>query len=1370
MTLGGARRRWRCWARAALVLALLVAALACPNAALAAPSTLPTFRIALPGPARFRIAGFLVAQDRALFQARQVDASVRVLTGEASDAIRRGEADFAVMPGAEALARRLAGEDLVVVGVIQQHSALGLLVRHDSDVSRPADLAGQRVLAPRGPASAAWRAVLRDVGVGPDAISLTDGEADFHALASGGADAVVADVTWAPEVLLQRGISVRAYRSGNYGRDFYGDVLVGRGGLCREQSARVDRLLQAVKDGWLAALDDPEAAAGVILRAPGVQASSTDAPLLLREAEWVRTIVRPDLIPIGTQLPDRWMNMAKVLESLGETSREQMLRVEGIVFAHVPVQDRRLVRTLAWSLAGAGALALGAVLWNMQLRRVVRLRTRELESSNTSLGREVEHRANAERSLAEQMNRIAVLHTISRGMNEGLKTDDLMQRAARDLTGVLGGVGVTCWTPGERGLRLAAAAPGPGVPIADEYGGLGHEETLSVPEIASDPRFAPAGPAPGARAWLDVPGVFAGQVVVRVCVAASEPRRWTTHEIGTTEAVASYLAGALMVSAIEEERRVAVTKLYRSEAQYRRLFLANPEPMWIYDVVSLRFLAVNDAAVEKYGFAREEFAAMTLVDLRSPEDVPDLLRSVEEVRGQAGRSPGGNRTMTRHRTKQGRILHVRVTGYDVGFVAPGARLIIAHDISELVAAESTLREREAEVRGRLSELESLYQSSPIGMAQYDSQLRYVRINERLAAFNGKPAGEHLGRHVREMAPPAAAAQIERSISDTIRTGRSVDGVRVRVAHEDGRVEHYQVTYYPVRRADGTVIGAGSLVVDVTALVRGAELREGFERALTQIVTHRPLSEIFTTILDAVERRHRRLGAISLIHAPSGTLRLECCTDRLPGELREGMRELPVRDDIGVCPVAAATGTRVVSEDLLSDPKCVVFRSLSVKMGLRSCWSEPILTGPGVVAGTLALYGPDVGAPNEEEVRLVSSAAKLAGLALEHHRAENALRDSERRYELATDATQEGVWDYDLEEGVIRVTPNYLSLLRLPPGSLHRSRADWERALHPDDAGRVWAQIETSARTGERFEVEFRARRADGVFRWFRSRAVAISEQGRVRRLVGSLADIHDRKTAQAELERSNKELERFAYTASHDLQEPIRMISGFAQILAERLDGRLDEEEHEFLSYVLEGSARMQRLVEDLLAYARVSAGPRALSEISADAAASRAVSNLRRTIEEHGADIELEDLPSVRADETQLTRVFQNLIANALRFSGTQTPRVRVSAARENGHVTFAVSDWGVGVNPEDRERIFELFQRVHARATDSGTGIGLAICKRIVEGHAGRIWVEPNSPRGSVFKFTIPAGPQDTPPDGPSPGPAEAANAAPPILGRNA
>jgi PAS domain S-box-containing protein len=301
---------------------------------------------------------------------------------------------------------------------------------------------------------------------------------------------------------------------------------------------------------------------------------------------------------------------------------------------------------------------------------------------------------------------------------------------------------------------------------------------------------------------------------------------------------------------------------------------------------------------------------------------------------------------------------------------------------------------------------------------------------------------------------------------------------------------------------------------------------------------------------------------------------------------------------------------------------------------------------------------------------------------------------------------------------------------------------------PEDvaAGKPQRELAIAAEQGQFAEEGWRIRR-DGSRFWASVTLTAIrSSNGQLQGFGKVTRDMTEQKEAEQkvqqavnELSRSNAELQQFAYVASHDLQEPLRAITGCVQLLQHRFQGKLDARGDEFINHAVEGATRMKALITDLLEYSRAGTAPTASRPTDLNRVFQAALRNLQTAIAEKKATVTSDQLPTLVADETRLMQVLQNLIGNALKFTGETPPQIHVGAKHVDGAWQFSVRDNGIGIEPQYAERIFGVFQRLHARREYPGTGIGLAICKRVVERHGGRIWVESEPGKGSTFHFLI-------------------------------
>lgn len=369
---------------------------------------------------------------------------------------------------------------------------------------------------------------------------------------------------------------------------------------------------------------------------------------------------------------------------------------------------------------------------------------------------------------------------------------------------------------------------------------------------------------------------------------------------------------------------------------------------------------------------------------------------------------------------------------------------------------------------------------------------------------------------------------------------------------------------------------------------------------------------------------------------------------------------------------------------------------------------------------------------------------LARTLTEREALNNSLKESEKRLNKAQEMAHLGSWELDLPGNQLSWSDEVYRIFGLEPGEFPATYEAFLEAVHPEDRAAVDAAYAGSVREGkDSYEIEHRVvRRSSGEVRYVHERCVHSRDAGgAVVRSVGMVHDITERKKAEVELKRSNENLEQFAYVASHDLQEPLRMMSSYSALLARRYKGKLDPDADDFINYIVDGAGRLQRLINDLLAYSRAGRGEKAEVGVDCGALLTRVLAGMKVAIDESGAAVTSGPLPELTGSESSFVQLFQNLVGNAIKFRGKEAPHIHVGAVRKGRNWLFSVKDNGIGIEAQYKDRIFLIFQRLHGREEYPGTGIGLSICKKIVEAAGGKIWLESEPGKGSTFYFTIPA-----------------------------
>ena len=371
--------------------------------------------------------------------------------------------------------------------------------------------------------------------------------------------------------------------------------------------------------------------------------------------------------------------------------------------------------------------------------------------------------------------------------------------------------------------------------------------------------------------------------------------------------------------------------------------------------------------------------------------------------------------------------------------------------------------------------------------------------------------------------------------------------------------------------------------------------------------------------------------------------------------------------------------------------------------------------------------------------------------------EQELLKSNERFHYAAKATNDAIWDWDVESGtILRIGDGLKNLFGYDPAAASANPDFWVDSIHPDDLSRVLEKRDKVLYHTRNlyWDDEYRVIKADGKYAYIYDKGYIIrNPEGRPVRVIGATQNVTPRRETEAllhelnnrlkrraeELAASNIELERFAYVASHDLQEPLRMVSSFLQLFKKKYHNQIDETADQYIHFAIDGAERMRKLILDLLEYSRVGSNREGFEETDLNRLLNEMLGFFGRLIADTGAVITIGPMPVIWANKTQISQLFQNLVGNAIKYSGDKVPEISISYTDEPEKYVFHIQDNGIGIDPANFDKIFVIFQRLHSKRDYSGTGIGLAICKKIVEKHGGSIWVESDPGKGSRFSFSI-------------------------------
>ena len=762
--------------------------------------------------------------------------------------------------------------------------------------------------------------------------------------------------------------------------------------------------------------------------------------------------------------------------------------------------------------------------------------------------------------------------------------------------------------------------------------------------------------------------------------------------------------GTLVTAAIRDisVRKAAEKVLAQMEGKYRGLMEAAPDAMVVVNQDG-EIVLLNLQAEKQFGYRRDELLGQKVINI-IPEGfaerlIADDLRSSEDALAQQI----GTGIELNALRKDGTEFPIEIMLSPLESAEGTLVTAAIRDISVRKAAEKVLAQMEGKYRG-------LMEAAPDAMVVVNQGGNIVLLNVQAEKQFGYRRDELLGQKVTNIIPRGFA---ERLVADDLRSAEDAlaqeigTGIELNALRKDGTEFPIEIMLSPLDSAEGTL---------VTAAIRDISVRRNAEKVLAQMEgKYRGLLEAAPDAMVVVNQA----GEIVLLNLQAekqfGYRRDELLGQKVTNIIPEGFAERLVADDLRSAEDALAQeiGTGIELNALRKDGT-----EFPIELML-----SPLESTEGMLV-TAAVR--DITVRRNAERHLAQMEGRYRGLL---EAAPDAMVVVNQAGEIVLLNLQaEKQFGYRRNELLGQKVTNII-----PEGFAERLIADGLRSAEDALAQQIGTGIELSGKRKDRTEFPIE---------------LMLSPLGGAEGILvtAAIRDISRRNAAEAdllhkveELNRSNEELGQFAYIASHDLQEPLRMVASYTQLLSRRYTGKLDSDADEFIAYAVDGATRMQRLIQDLLAYSRVGTKGKDLLSTSSEDALRHALSNLRGAIEESGALVTHDPLPEVMADEMQLVQLFQNLVGNAIKYQKPGIPKIHIAALNGGKQYRFSVQDNGLGIDPQYFERIFGMFQRLHKREEFAGTGIGLAICKKIVERHGGQISVESQPGIGSTFRFAL-------------------------------
>jgi PAS domain S-box-containing protein len=814
--------------------------------------------------------------------------------------------------------------------------------------------------------------------------------------------------------------------------------------------------------------------------------------------------------------------------------------------------------------------------------------------------------------------------------------------------------------------------------------------------MLTDPAFKPWREAALKRGYassLVLPLKAEGKTFGAISIYSKEPDSFSESEISLLSDLANDSAYGISYVRLLESEKATARILEESEKKFSTVFYSAPIAMSLASSPDGELYDVNQAWLDLIGLKnKEEILGKTTLDLGL---IPDK-KSRENIFAQFNQKGFAKNVEMEVSTRRGERHYILVNVHNVEIGGKEYLLSTNEDITEL-------KRTEKELNSTKNYLENLinYANAPIIVWAPDTSIQL--FNKAFEHLTGYSSAEVTGKKLDMLFP---------------KKSRKESNEKIKLALQE-RWETIEIPILSKNNEIKTVLWNSANIYDpdnkslISTIAQGHDitLRKKAEEEL--IRSRQEWIETFDLIPDLIaiiDTDHRIVKANrSMLEKLNGSqegLSEKHCFECIHNDSKPHL----------LCPHSM----------MLKDGKEHISEIHEERLGGDFLISvTPILDSSGNLAGSV----------------------HVAHDITERKKMETALVESREKLNLALDNGSIGVWEWDIASNVIEWDDRMENIFGIEPGTFEGTYDAFVKFLVDEDIAHVETAINKALESDVPFETAYRIISGTGDIKHISAKALLNrNPDGSPRKMTGVCFDITEMKKGaeqvlfklNEDLLRSNKELEQFAYVASHDLQEPLRMISSFTQLLSQRYKDKLDNDANEFIQFAVDGAFRMQNLINDLLQFSRIQTRGKSLEETDMNIVLGTTINNLNHKILEKRALITNDKLPVIYADSGQMVQLLQNLIGNSIKFCKT-SPKIHVSAKEEKDYFVFFIKDNGIGIEPQYFDKIFSIFQRLHHKEEYEGTGIGLAICRRIVERHSGKISVESKPGRGTTFRFTI-------------------------------